>query len=402
MSRQSSGAAGRFVAQCLGVFRTSARSASDISKICFASLITVGLILIFLLVNALRFSFFQSYQLFELLRDVSRQQVRGNPYEAHELLGYCGRPGARGSKLLAAGVEIPLCYDERGFRVPLGHGEEARPLQDRYLFLGCSYMHGDGVPAEWTFPARVSRARGARCLNGALSGYGLGHMVMLSRMWIPSERPRVVFMQYSRWLVERSSYIFSSTVNFPGRVPIPYFARNSSEEIVLESPVYQAVRFDYDLTLPIASPSFLGFSFETGLPLFLRDDLRHAGLQVRAALGRVQPPVSRSDWPEVVQAAYREVADICDRGGSRLVLIYLDQNQRVDRTTRDSCWELAEELSCLFVDGQEALVGDQVFRSQEEFVAKFGVWGGSPRRLLDAHFNSAGHKRITDAILRVL
>ncbi|MCD6309655.1 MAG: hypothetical protein J7M18_03010, partial [Candidatus Eremiobacteraeota bacterium] len=125
-------------------------------------------------------------------------------YTFHPELGFGHIPGSR-TKLL----NIPICYDENGFRIPKDKKyTEKRPL---ILALGGSFTFGDMCFAENTFPFLVGKYLGGSTVNGGGCSYGLSQMLILARKLIPEYKPDIVLVQYSPWLVDRSITPFGTS-----------------------------------------------------------------------------------------------------------------------------------------------------------------------------------------------
>ena len=104
----------------------------------------------------------------------------GQAYRVDDRYGIFPLTGQEAFHALEHGEQVPVAFDESGFRVPVE--AEGPPVHaPRILFLGGSFTHGYGVPAEETFAARTAQALGARALNAGGSGWGLSQMVLRAR-----------------------------------------------------------------------------------------------------------------------------------------------------------------------------------------------------------------------------
>lgn len=77
-----------------------------------------------------------------------------------------------------AGGRGEFRYDERGARTAPSTGE---PQGKRVFVFGDSFVHGDEVAADDTFPARLARTTGWRVSNFGVSGYGLDQALLRMR-----------------------------------------------------------------------------------------------------------------------------------------------------------------------------------------------------------------------------
>jgi hypothetical protein len=242
---------------------------------------------------------------------LSRRGWIGRVHRNDPALGLAPVPGARGAHTFPIGPDLPMRFDENGFRVPADRAPEPdrRPL---LLALGCSFTYGDATAAEETFPYLLGKAIGGTAKNAGVCGCGLAQMLLLARRLIPSLRPDWLVVQYSPWLTDRAMAPFAPS--YEGRLPTPYFA----EDLSLQRPVFQSKLLDLDFDsyrrTPKSAAEFLSFFWRIGLPLSLYDHVNMASYGIRAKLGRVPAPAR--DGTEVERAVYQEIAHLA-RGVER-------------------------------------------------------------------------------------
>jgi hypothetical protein len=118
---------------------------------------------------------------------VAGSYVAGGYFVNDEELGYAPRPGVRVTSRKTVGKQV--IYDvaytitKQGVRLTRGN-----PNGDTWLFMGCSFMFGEGVNDDETLPAAFSADLGYRAnvVNLAFHGYG-PHQALRS---LEIDRPR--------------------------------------------------------------------------------------------------------------------------------------------------------------------------------------------------------------------
>jgi hypothetical protein len=338
-----------------------------------------------------------------LKKPTGRRQTPGLVIADREL-GFRPAPGARGAYEFPGGVRTTFSYTPEGFREPVslralgndeGHG--------RLLALGDSFSLGDACEAEDCFPWRVARGLGLSSVdNTAFSSYGLGQMLWQGERWIPERKPTVVLAQYSTWLLDRAMSPFAPATM--GVFTAPYFV-DAGDGVSLAPPIFQT-------PLPALFPgSFHGspdtvldrfrFFYRFALPYHVALDVRMTGDLVRRAVGRRPPPTQRH--LSIVSEVYGRLADQSRLVGARFVIVLLGER---GPGPPDEIDILAAIPGVILVDAEARLEAAAHEASPSDpkaaYARMFGVWSGSPPRLVDTHPNAEANRVIADAILAAL
>ncbi len=338
-----------------------------------------------------------------LYRDVKGAQrgLKGKLYRGHRELGFAPIPGAQGRWRVAHGLEVPVRFDDDGFRVPVEDPGAQAGRRPRMLALGCSFTAGAGCLAQDVYPFLVAEALGGEAKNAAVSGYGLAQMLLLARELIPRHGPDYVLVQYADWLVERSrTHIAPSLL---GRVPSPYFYRSEDGRFLVQRPVFSTALF----ALPVwkyangrwGAGEYLSFFVQVGLPLYLHEDVTLSLKGLRELAGSVPAPAL--DGTEVVRTAYGEMAALSEGSGARMIVVI------AGKASAPATRVLLEELDgVLVVDIQAALWRElnadrpgAAAATMDDYLKAYGHWFGSPPRLVDWHPNPRAHAIIAREIV---
>lgn len=314
-------------------------------------------------------------------------------------LGYAAIPGASGARTFPIGPSLPVRYDRQGFRIPAHVSPERELRRPLVLALGCSYTFGDACLAEDTYPELVARGLGGTSVNAGKCAYGLAQMLLLARRLIPEHRPEYVLLQHSPWLVTRGLSGFGRSAL--ARSPAPYFYR-AADGLHVHPPVFRGTIFDlpvvdYEST-PRSLPEAISFFWRVGLPVFVHDDLGMLGYRWRRWRGTLPAPATDPD--AVVREAYREIAGLCEREGSRLVLVRLAQ--ALDQPSPMLEGVATRRGQVLIARAQERLNQAVSERSEEGYEARFGHWRGSPPVFVDPHPNPQAHRIIAETVLEAI
>jgi len=331
-----------------------------------------------------------------------KRAMKGHLHVYDHELGYVGVPEAEGSMVFPLGPELPVRYDARGFRVPVGADTALkRPL---VLSLGCSFTYGDGLPAEETYAYRTAEMLGGYNLNAAMCAYGLGQMLAQARDLIPRYHPDVVLVQFSTWLVDRSLMVFMPT--YAGFMPSPYFAEEANGQVVLRPALFTSKLFD----LPVYSYqcieqpnalTFVSFVLRVGLPLYIHDDVitvRYAAMKVLPGYRERLPSADSTSFVQTVRHAYGEIHQLCLAHGGRMVLVRINTN----RTVVPGQADLLQLPGVVYADADSALFTPLKDKSAEGFSAAYRIWRGDPPRMVDYHPNAAAHAIIAQTIVAAL
>lgn len=316
-------------------------------------------------------------------------------------LGFAPIPGSRGAEILALGPDVPVRYDENGFRVPLeAPASSRRPL---VLSLGCSWTYGAACLAEEAYPFLVGTGMNGSSLNAGVPSYGLAQMLLLARRMVPRHRPDVVVVTHAEWLVQRAQTPFAPTTD--GLLPTPFLFQDRAGRLRIHPPVFPAVVFDLPFSSYRATPhggaDFASFLFRVGLPLFIHDDL-HMMLYQTWTLGGIVPrPCPDRDL--IVRTVYAEISELGRQNNARTVIVLLGPSPSPSRLAA-----LAASKA-LIVDAQAALCGglprgcpDPIPFAGQSYRAAYGHWRGSPPVFVDPHPNPRAHAVIAGAVVAAL
>jgi hypothetical protein len=175
-------------------------------------------------------------------------------------------------------------------------------------------------------------------------------------------------------------------------VPTPYFETEAGS-VALRSPRFRAVLFELPVEVhretPRGAADFASFLARVGVPLLVHDDFARCVAWARE--GPRHPPSEA----EVEASVHAEIAELCARNGSRLVIVAIGK----------SCAPIAIEGAerrpgSLVVDARAALCADLPPDDRNAYYARYAHFAGSPQILDDAHPNELAHARIAEAIVR--
>jgi hypothetical protein len=317
-----------------------------------------------------------------------RSRWSGSVYRVDPDYGYFPKQSVLAYHSLKHGERVPVIFEWDGFRVPHGGDKKKHSATDlRILFLGGSFTHGYGIPAERTFAYLTGDALGAVAMNAGGSGWGLSQMVMRARDVIPRLKPDIVVVEYSNTLARRSMNIYGPT-NW-AKSPAPYFYE-SSGAIEIQRPVFQSVNFK----LPIwdfPRTSFPSFVWHVGIPLYIHDDFLTALTYVKRELGILPAPIKSKQ--RVVDFAYNSIHRLCDIYGAAMFILVLPAHysdrphQRLDA----SAWIVVTTLESL-----RAMLPES---SREVWAATYRFQRGDPPRTVDNHPNPRMHAAIADILV---
>ncbi len=312
----------------------------------------------------------------------------GSAYRLDKDYGYFPKPYELAYHSLKYGDRIPVVFDENGFRVPSGEEKEQPSTSElRILFLGGSFTHGYGVPAEETFAYLTADAFDALAMNAGGSGWGLSQMVMRARDVIPRLRPDMVVVQYSNWLPSRSLSFYAPT-NW-GRSPAPYFYE-SDGTIDIHQPVFESANFKVPIA-EFAGNGFLAFVWHVGIPLCLYDDYLVLRTSIKRRLGLLSAPITSRQ--KAVEFAYTEIQKLCTANNASMLIVAIPIS--IDDYPKDrldaSSWRIVHTLKPL----TERLPQP----TQEAWSASYRVWRGTPAELVDDHPNTRMHAAIAEQLI---
>ena len=318
---------------------------------------------------------------------------KGEVHTADPLLGVAPVPGARGAEVLPLGDDVPMRFDEHGFRAVVGSRDLDGPPRPLVMAFGCSFTYGAGVLAEQAYPHLVAEGLGGTALNAGVCSWGLAQMLLRARDLIPEWRPDVVLVQYADWLVARALRRYGPA--YVGKLPSPHFVADGRDGILLAPPIFAPIGFD----LPISSyhrrepgfQNFLRFTWEVGLPLFAHDDWH----ELRD--DRLGPARERAAPNSVVESVYAELQALCDGVGARMVIVLLGRDEHRMRPPL----ELAGR-GYVIANAHNAMVNALPARTPEAYARAYKNWRGDPPVMVDAHPNPHAHRVIADRVLETL
>jgi hypothetical protein len=339
---------------------------------------------------------YRSHELYKYLMTEHKRGWEGLAFQADDELGFKPRPNTKAFRTFPLGDKIPLAFDENGFRIPLsGTSKANRPDKTNLLFLGCSFTYGEACRAEETFPFLVARETGLSYINAGVCGYGLAHMLILAEKLIPRYKPDFVVMQYSPWLVERSTRLFTP-VDF-GSLPGPYFA-DKETGLCLAPPAYRSQIVDKDgkRMKSLYQGKFIEFFFREGLGFYLYEDWHFLKTGILLKTGYYLRPAA-DDPHKVEEYAYNRIRSLAEENGAAVIILNLG-DINYSRHSR----ELFSGPNVHFAEADIAL--DEFLRTSpsKDYTREFGHWesDGEHDILVDPHPNSKAHRIIAGSIIR--
>lgn len=355
----------------------------------------LGLILVSTLFSLLlTYSFFlclNGFELYSAIKMPSRGWL-GKTHRADSVLGFSPIPNANGEHTFPIGPNIPMRFDEGGFRVPVN----APPLPIRrplILFLGCSFTYGDGVYAEESFPFIVGLKMNASSINGGVCSYGYTQMLIRAKELIPKFKPDYVIFQVSPWLLMRALSPYAPSLY--GDVPVPYVCtHNQSGRFITTPPPFQPKVFD----LPFEAfretakslPDYLTFMTTVFLPLKIHDHYNEARAKLHDLIDECDTP---ADTIHTLNFIFSTIRQIAENSGSKLFFLKID-----GQIGQSSEPLLFEEK----IDAAASLRSNLIEQSPAAYEKSYGIWRGQPPKLIDQHPNAGAHQIIAESIIQKL
>lgn len=339
-----------------------------------------------------------------LKNPVGRHQTPGLVVSDPEL-GFRPAPGATGIYDFPNRFSTTQSFSTDSFREPVLL-DRAPGAVDRgsLLALGDSFSLGDACEAEDCYPWRVARGADlSRVYNASFSSYGLAQMLLRGERWIPERKPRVVLAQYSDWLLSRAVSPFAPTTM--GVLTAPYFTDDRGG-VRIAPPIFESPIYELKPGLFHGTPDDLRdrarFFFGFALPYHLALDLRVGRDLVRQALGL--RPLPTRDGLAVVRHVYGLLSSHARAAGATFVIVLLSENRPgPSEETRSA---LASLPGVVLVDAEARLKDAAASANQKEpdraYARMFGVWAGTPPRLVDMHPNAEANRLIAESILSAL
>lgn len=316
----------------------------------------------------------------------------GNVHKPDTELGFAPIHNAKGAHVFPIGPDIPMRYDDNGFRIPFGENSVISNTHPVVLALGCSFTYGDAIHAEDAYPYLVGKHFGGTTKNAGCCSYGLSQMLILAHRLIPKHKPDYLIVQYSPWLVRRAISPFAPT--YFGKCPTPYFYENGKLE--LHPPVFQAKMIEPSINSYRNSPKstidFIIFFCTVGLPQFIHDDFHTLLYTVKKYFGFIPNPTAK-DW-KVVSYVYEELAKLARGNGAQLIIVVLGKDNKPVQVPKKLF-----PVDAILVDAHKALLENLRMLNRENYIRHYAHWRGSPARPVDYHPNEKAHKIIAEAII---
>ena len=348
---------------------------------------------VFIVVGGLCYAvglFVRTHRIYAIVK-TGQSGWRGQLHQFSDDVGIAPVPGATGAQVLAFGPDVPTRWNDRGFRVPLDP-PASPPRRPLVLALGCSFTYGFGCVAEDAWPYQLAQCLGGSEINAAVCSHGLAQMLVLGRRLIPEYRPDYVVVQYSTWLADRALSPFAPLQI--GRVPTPFFGRDSHGELVLSPPAYASRLF----ALPIEHyrstarglADYLSFLLRVGAPLLAGDDAGLLAFRCRQIFGRVPRPAN--DRLATERLVYSELADLTTQAGGRMFVVVLGKDH-----VPVTC-PLGSQAGFTVVNAHAALLDRLPARDESTYNLTFTHVRGDPPRSVDGHPNAAAQRLIADTL----
>lgn len=357
---------------------------------------TVMLLLPFSVIT-LAYISYTGYKSSQFYRNLKTNQPgwAGKVYVADAQFGYVPVPNSEGSRVTPMGPNVPVRWDEDGFRVPLELDEasDQRPL---ILSLGCSFTFGELNYARDTFPYLIGRSLKGTSKNAAVGGYGLSQMLLLAEELVPIHKPDYLLVQYSPWLVNRAQYPFAPS-NW-GITPTPFFYEKD-RSFALSPPVFlskiQELPVDRYRDSPTNWLDAFSFYWNVGLPLIVHDDFNMLKFRAYSIAGAIpRPTSSRRD---LIKHVYERINNVANEFDARVIIVVLGNNENpvpVDQQLFPP--------DALLVYAHDTLLERLPNPNRENYLDAYAYRWGSPPTNVDRHPNKAAHKLIAEAVVSAI
>ena len=317
---------------------------------------------------------------------------KGKIHQSDRELGFAPIPDSGGEHVFPVGPNIPIRYDENGFRIPVEKGDAFHEPHPLLLMLGCSFTYGYATPAKDAWPYLTGRRLNGSTKNAGVPSYGLCQMLILARRLIPVYQPDFVVVQYSPWLVSRSISLFAPA--YFGKLPAPYFYQ--SNHLAIHPPVFQTKITDLPVdryyTSPKGTSDYLSFLWHVGLPLFVHDDFNMILYRLKRAFSFLPEPDANQD--EVVRYVYEEIAKVAEENQTKVVIVILGRNH-VEVQIPEHLFQHA----VIIVNAHRALIGRLNVVNNTSYLREYAHWRGSPPSIVDIHPNKKAHRIIAEEIV---
>lgn len=309
----------------------------------------------------------------------------GSVYRVDKDYGYFPKPDSAGFFSQRCQEPVPQVFDHYCFRVPLRKEQIDLPYRGGILFLGCSFTHGDGVPAEKTFPYLTAKGLNLRAMNAGMSGAGLCQMLMRARQDIPRFKPKYVVVQYSNWLIRRSQRYYKDT-SF-GKTPGPYFYEKDGE-ILIHPPAFLTKNADVPI-VQYLHHSLLSFTWHVGIPLYTHDDYYSLLTVIKRILGILPKPAESRK--ALVSYTYSEIEKLCRANGSKMIVVKLYMD-----LSRMPSYGL-DDLGYPVLDTREMLASRLPEKTRSAWRREYQFMNNN--HVIDIHPNPKAHALIAESII---
>lgn len=354
----------------------------------------IVIVLLPLIISALFLMSYAAYKTAYIYHDIKTNQRgwKGHVQAADAELGFAPIPNSEGAHVFPIGPDIPMRYDEDGFRAPMKVGVASRP-RPLILALGCSFTYGDASYAEDTYPYLVGQSLKGTSKNAGVCAYGLSEILLVAKKLVPIHKPDYLLVQYSTWLVTRAQDPFAPS-HF-GRLPVPFFYEKD-HRLALHPPVFLTKIWELPVdryrNTPVSWIDALSFYWNVGLPLSFHDDFNMMKYAILRNIGIVPPPTSSRE--ELIKYVYREIKNVAKEYGARVVIVILGSNEHPVEVN-----ERLFPADALLVDAHGALLRHLSIINSENYKKAYYHWRGFPPSIVDGHPNKAAHRIIADAVV---
>jgi hypothetical protein len=337
------------------------------------------------------YTVYRSVELYSYIKSNQRGWI-GKVMKADAELGFVPIPNSHGAEIFPVGPDLPLCFDENGFRSLIENNNAPSNQKPVVLFLGCSFTYGAAVYAKDAYPYLVGQSLGGITRNAGCSSCGLSQMLILARRLIPTHKPDYVVLQYSPWLVDRALDPFAPS--FFGKAPTAYFYEDDG--MAIHPPVFLTKLMDLPIDRYRNSPEsvtdFISLLWNVGLPLLLYDDFHMSRYLLKSTFGLIPEPATNEST--VVSYVYEEIAALAREENARLVIVVLGENYKPVEAPRHLL-----PADATIVEAHSALLERLPIVDKENYRKNYAHWRGSPPRIVDNHPNEKAHQIIAEEIL---
>ena len=357
---------------------------------CVAIVMTTGVLLV---LTYLCYVFVDSGKFYDYAKCGTRGWIH-NPHASDPELGFKLSPGKTGEEFYPIGPNVTTRVSKFGFRIPVEVEDVAPQKRPIVLSLGCSFTFGASCPAEDTYVYQFAKRINGTAINAGVSSYGLSHMLLLARRLIPQLKPDVVIVQYSPWLIDRSTGYVPS---YYAKVPGPIFYKDTDGKIDVHAPSYLSPVFDMtieqyrDCKKSLADR--LHFFFSIVLPLKFDEDRQ----EIRQALLRLrkQLPQPITDRQVILETFYKEIDQICKDNGTTLFILALDSLDLDDAAYSTEKDFLRSYFGPRFIDPKNTLIDTAKQIGKTPKLCFTHVRNGE---IVDLHPNAAAHELYAKAL----